>query len=208
MRRNSGCTSWTRAWISVFLSVTLHVFPCANYRIWNVFVSFSLWLHLLSVCLSTDITKMILVCVCVWMCLYAHLVVLLWSGCLKLKANLLVTEGKQLLYNRTLCLFHSSAGFPSACLEMYHHISFCKSLLILALFIKDRGEIILNPCILKSLLYDCITIHLLQATCCDHIHKAVLSGASYVFLNVTFGLCMDDWETNQCVLTDTYCILY
>lgn len=42
----------------------------------------------------------------------------------------------------------------------------------------------------------------------DFKHKAVLSGASYVFLNVTFGLCMDDWETNQCVLTDTYCILY
>lgn len=52
-----GCTSWTACHWCASPSLSLHVFPCANYRIWSVFVSFGLWLHLLSVCLTGDITR-------------------------------------------------------------------------------------------------------------------------------------------------------
>lgn len=58
MTWNFGCASWAGVLkiLPSCLSVSMS-FPCANYRMRNVFVSFGLWLHLLSVCLTGDITR-------------------------------------------------------------------------------------------------------------------------------------------------------
>lgn len=90
-----GCTSWTSVWLS--LPACLYVFPRANYRIWNVFVSFGLWLHLLSVCVNGDITRNNF-CGFENVCTLMY-VFFFWSWCLKLNNNLQVESSSHLTVN-------------------------------------------------------------------------------------------------------------
>lgn len=103
------------------LGLWIRVSPCANYRMWNVFVSFGLWLHLFVLLVASQESGIIFVDlekVCKRVCasriflsffslffFYTKLVFKKWNMNLMVRFAL-TSEWKQLLYNRTM---HSTA---------------------------------------------------------------------------------------------------
>lgn len=138
--------SWCRSWcqhdtarrlyqldwclnMCAFLCICFYDFPCANHRVWNVFVSFGVWLHLLSVCLTGGFTrKWNYVCGFGkdWTCFLFFFMKLVFKTEYYSLIVRLFSQHKEVLYNRTMhsaatyTLFKSaSSGFPPLCFNVY-----------------------------------------------------------------------------------------
>lgn len=146
-----------------FLSVAPRVFPRTDYRTWNLFVIAGLWLHLLFVCLSGDLTRNYFF-VDSRMC---SRVVLFFCVCrffnrrdrrLNLKANLHVssepprTASENSFTAEGCALFQSALGFPhfawryTITFLFSHHRRYSLTLARVC-----RGEMILNRWPLKTI---------------------------------------------------------
>lgn len=121
-----------------FLYVAPRVFPRADYRTWNLFVIAGLWLHLLFVCLSGDLTRIFFFlwipeCVPALCYFFVCRFFYRWDWRLNLKANLQVssepprTATEKELCGRRVRSVPVSSGFPSLCLEIHHYVSVLSS---------------------------------------------------------------------------------
>lgn len=170
-----SCTSWTGAWMCLPSCLSVPMTFRVQIIGYNVFVCFSVWLHLLSVCLTGGIAReWNYVCGFgkVWKCVCAlkhvfffHRTILKWNTNLIVKLFSHHTVNEKLLYNRTMhsaatsFLFKSSSsGFPPLYLNIYPPISVHSSTLMFSNvcmhlpfsgpFVTERGVMILNQCTL------------------------------------------------------------